>query len=313
MEFFHKPVLLEEVIDGLDIKKDGIYVDATLGSAGHFEAILKILGPKGLGIGIDRDEEAIENARMKLSRSEIKAGYELYCENFENLDIILKKKHIEGADGILLDIGVSSYQLDNPERGFSYQHDAPLDMRMNKRQKLRAWDIVNGYPEETLKKIISEFGEERWSARIADFIVQARKKGSIDTTSELVDIIKSAIPSSARRNGPHPAKRTFQALRIEVNDELGALKRTLDKSLGYLDHGGRLLVISFHSLEDRIVKRAFTGFADPCECPKQLPVCVCGKVPQARIITKKPIEARSDELLENPRSRSAKLRILEKI
>jgi 16S rRNA (cytosine1402-N4)-methyltransferase len=313
MEFFHTPVLLNEVIKGLNIRKDGIYVDATLGAAGHFEAILRSIDERGFGIGIDQDEEAVENARRKLSQSDIKAKYELYCENFEKLDIILKKKHIEGADGILFDIGVSSYQLDNPDRGFSYQQDAPLDMRMNKRQELRAWDIVNKYPEETLKKIISEFGEERWSARIASFIARERKKGSIDTTSGLVDIIKAAIPSGARREGPHPAKRTFQALRIEVNDELGVLKRTLERSLDNLNYGGRLLVISFHSLEDRIVKRAFAGFADPCECPKQLPVCVCGKVPQAKIITRKPIEASDEELSANPRSRSAKLRIVEKI
>lgn len=313
MDFSHTPVLFEEVIEGMNIKEDGVYIDGTLGGAGHFRAILERLGKNGIAIGIDRDEEAIENAKRKLAATSFKAGYELFNENFENIDIILKKKHIKGVEGILLDIGVSSYQLDNPDRGFSYQYDAPLDMRMNKGQKLTAGDIVNAYPEETLKKIFFEYGEERWSARIVDFIVNARKRKVIETTFELVDIIKSAIPKSARREGPHPAKRIFQALRIAVNDELGVLEKTLDISLEHLNSNGRLLVICFHSLEDRIVKRSFARYADPCDCPKELPICICNKSPLARVITRRPIVAKAKELKENPRSRSAKLRILEKI
>lgn len=313
MEFSHRPVLLKEVTEGLRIKNDGIYVDATLGGGGHFQTIIERLGSKGMIIGIDHDQDAIESVRKQLDGKAYKASYELINENFEKLDIILKKNHIGKADGILLDIGVSSWQLDNPERGFSYMQDAPLDMRMNRRQNICAWDIVNGYPEETLKKIFFEYGEERWSARIADFIVKAREKSAIDTTFELVDIIKSAIPQSARRSGSHPAKRVFQALRIKVNDELGALERTLEKAPDHLSSGGRLLVISFHSLEDRIVKRAFARLAEPCECPRRFPVCVCEKKPQIKLITKKPVIPSENETNENPRSRSAKLRIAEKI
>jgi len=313
MEYSHTPVLIKEVIQGLAIKSSGCYVDATLGGAGHFEEILKRLDKDGYIAGLDQDIEAVENAKLKLSRKHFEAAYDIYNENFEMIDIILKRNHIQGVDGILFDIGVSSYQLDNPERGFSYQHDAPLDMRMDERQKITAWDIVNKYPGETLKKIFFEYGEERWSARIADFIAARRKKHTIDSTKELVDIIKSAIPKGARRDGPHPAKRTFQALRIAVNDELGVLERALLKSLELLNPKGRLVVISFHSKEDRIVKRTFAGAQSPCECPDHLPVCICNKKPVGKVITKKPIVAGKEELDNNPRSRSAKLRILEKL
>lgn len=305
------PVLYDEVISGLNIKKNGFYVDATLGGGGHFTGILKKLDKDGYIIGIDQDHAAIENARSRIMDG-YAAGFEFIHGNFENIDIILKKKHIGNADGILFDLGVSSHQLDTPERGFSYSNDAMLDMRMNEGQKSSAWDVINKYPKETLKKIFLEYGEERWSARIADFIEVARKKKEIMTTFELVDIIKSAIPKSARRDGPHPAKRIFQAVRIEVNKEIEILENTIRKSSGLLKPGGRMLVISFHSLEDRIVKKTFVELEAPCVCPKRFPVCVCGKESSGKILTRKPILATESELEANPRARSAKLRIFEK-
>lgn len=312
MEYSHKPVLYDEVIKGLNIKSGGVYIDATLGGGGHFTGILRKLDKEGYILGIDQDFAAIENAEKNISREDFAAGFDFEYGNFENIDIILKKKHIGKADGILFDLGVSSHQLDTPGRGFSYNHDAMLDMRMNEGQKLSAWDVINKYPKEKLKKIFLEYGEERWSARIADFIEEARKRKEIMTTFELVDIIKSAIPKSARREGPHPAKRIFQAIRIEVNDEIGILENTIRKSSGLLKAGGRMLVISFHSLEDRIVKKTFAQLETPCICPKGFPVCVCGKTSAGKTLTKKPILAGQSELDANPRARSAKLRIFEK-
>ena len=291
MDFKHVPVLYEECLEGLAIKPDGIYVDGTLGGAGHAFGIGSRLSEKGILIGIDRDKEAIKAAEKRLES--------LSCTN--------------GIDGALLDIGVSSYQLDNGERGFSYMHDAPLDMRMNQDDSFSAYDVVNGYDKKKLTEIIRKYGEERWASRISDFIVKHRREeGDIKTTGELVDIIKAAIPASARREGPHPAKRTFQAIRIEVNSELEQLENAIDRFCDVLRPGGRLCIITFHSLEDRIVKEAFQRRLNPCTCPKEFPVCVCGKVTDVVKVTGKPIISGEEELTENPRARSAKLRIIEK-
>lgn len=313
MEFNHKPVMLEECIENLNIKQDGIYIDGTLGGAGHSSEIYKRLGKNGILIGIDQDSCAIQASKEKLGSIGGQARIIYENTNFRNIKDVCKKNHIDHVDGILLDLGVSSYQLDEEERGFSYQKDAPLDMRMDRRQTLDARVVVNEYDENALRKIIQDYGEERWAARIASFIVKERQKKRIETTGELVDIIKAAIPSYARRDGPHPAKRTFQAIRIEVNNELGILKQTIDDAVSMLRPGGRLCIITFHSLEDRIVKHAFQKMAKPCTCPPGFPVCVCGKVPEAVIVSKKPILPSVGEIEENPRARSAKLRVIEKI
>ena len=311
MDFSHVPVLYSECLEGLNIKEDGIYVDGTLGGGGHSYGIGSKLGKTGRLIGIDRDTDAIKAAGQRLKGLECRV--DLIQSNYADVKDVLKSLEVDGIDGALLDIGVSSYQLDNPERGFSYMHDAPLDMRMNRDESFSAYDVVNDYSEERLAEVIKTYGEERWASRIAKFVVNSRREKAIETTGELVDIIKAAIPASARRDGPHPAKRTFQAIRIEVNGELEQLMQAVDEYCDVLKPGGRLCIITFHSLEDRIVKEAFKRRLDPCTCPKNIPVCVCGKVADVRKVTGKPIVSTGEELKNNPRARSAKLRIIEKI
>lgn len=308
MEFHHISVLLNECIDNLNIRPDGIYVDGTMGGGGHSLEIAKRL-TTGRLICIDQDPNAHEAAGKRLA--EYKDRITFVRDNFGNIANILDSLGIEKIDGMLLDIGVSSHQLDEAERGFSYQQDAPLDMRMNPDRPFSAYDVVNGYDEDELDRVIFTYGEERWARRIAQFIVKEREAKPIETTGELVDIIKKAVPKGARKNGPHPAKRTFQAIRIEVNGELEVLQRAIDDVAARLAVGGRLCIITFHSLEDRIVKEAFRKQENPCICPPQFPVCVCGKKPLGRVITRKPILPSKEELEENPRSRSAKLRVLE--
>lgn len=311
MEFNHKSVLFDECMEHLDIKPGGIYVDGTLGGGGHSSGICERLGSEGLLIGIDRDEDALAAAKERLAEYQCK---KLFVQsNYSDIKDVLAENGIDGIDGALLDLGVSSFQLDNADRGFSYMQTAPLDMRMNRRDGLTAYDVVNTYSRQELTDIIKKYGEEKWASRIATFITDRRKEKPIENTEELVEIIKAAIPAKARREGPHPAKRTFQAIRIEVNDELGQLKKAVGDFCDVLNPGGRLCIISFHSLEDRIVKDIFNERFDPCICPKDFPVCVCGRKPQIKKITKKPIVAGEDELEENPRARSAKLRVAEKI
>jgi 16S rRNA (cytosine1402-N4)-methyltransferase len=309
MEFIHKSVLLEETIEGLDIKEDGIYVDATLGGGGHTYEILKRV-TKGKVIGIDQDVYAINRAENKLSEFK---NFIAYKSNFSNINDVLDDLNIEKIDGILFDLGVSSFQLDIPERGFSYNHDAPLDMRMDKSQKISAWHIVNGYDEKELTRIISEYGEENWASRIAKFIIEARETEFIETTGQLVTIIKKAIPAGARQDGPHPAKRTFQAIRIEVNKELEIIEKTIRSAVERLNVGGRICIISFHSLEDRIVKTTFSDLNCDCVCPKEFPKCICDHRRKLILINKKPIISKEEELEENPRGRSAKLRVGERV
>lgn len=308
MEFKHKSVLLAEAIRGLNIKPDGIYVDCTLGGGGHSSEILKSL-PDGRLIAIDQDTDALEHAREHLAQY---TNVTYVHDNFENLAAIIDEYAPEGVDGILMDLGVSSYQLDNPERGFSYMNDAPLDMRMDRDASLTAHDVVNGYSEEDLYRVIKNYGEERFARRIAQRIVRTRAEQDIETTFQLNDIIRAAIPARDRRTGPHPSKRTFQAIRIEVNRELSILKSTIEGGIQRLKPGGRYAVITFHSLEDRIVKHVFREQADPCDCPPHLP-CVCGKTPTVSLVSRKAIEPGHDELDENPRARSAKLRLCEKL
>ena len=308
MEFHHISVLLNECIDNLNIRPDGIYVDGTMGGGGHSLEIAKRL-TTGRLICIDQDPNAHEAAGKRLA--EYKDRITFVRDNFGNIANILDSLGIEKIDGMLLDIGVSSHQLDEAERGFSYQQDAPLDMRMNPDRPFSAYDVVNGYDEDELDRVIFTYGEERWARRIAQFIVKESEAKPIETTGELVDIIKKAVPKGARKDGPHPAKRTFQAIRIEVNGELEVLQRAIDDVAARLAVGGRLCIITFHSLEDRIVKEAFRKQENPCICPPQFPVCVCGKKPLGRVITRKPILPSKEELEENPRSRSAKLRVLE--
>lgn len=311
MEFRHVPVLLGECLEGLSIKPDGIYVDGTLGGGGHASAVCERLSGEGTLIGIDRDRDAIDAAGKRLENYPCRKIF--VNRNYSDIKEILKDNGIDSIDGALLDLGVSSFQLDNAERGFSYMNDAPLDMRMNRNDSLTAKDVVNGYSKADLTRIISAYGEERWASRIASFIEEARKEKPIETTGELTEIIKAAIPASARRTGPHPAKRTFQAIRIEVNEELTRLEKALEDFCDVLSPGGRLCVISFHSLEDRIVKDVMARRADPCTCPPDIPVCVCGKVADIRKITRKPVVPSGKEQEDNPRARSAKLRICEKI
>ena len=308
MEFSHKPVLLNECIEGLKIKPDGIYVDGTLGGAGHSIEILKKLSKKGMLIGIDRDEDALKAAKQKLSAYE---NVKYIHGNHDNIKEILEELGIEKVDGILLDLGVSSYQLDEEKRGFSYMSNAMLDMRMDQNQKLTAQDVVNTYSVQELERILWTYGEEKFAKQIANNIDKQRKIKKIETTSELVEIIKKSIPLSKQNNG-HPAKRTFQAIRIEVNSEIEPLFKTIKQSIEVLKPGGRLCVITFHSLEDRSVKKAFTEGEGICTCPKDLPYCVCGCKSEGKIINKKPIEATKEEQNENSRSKSAKLRIFEK-
>ena len=312
MNFEHISVLLDECIEGLDIKPDGVYVDGTLGGAGHSSEIIKRLNENGLLIGIDQDSNAIKAAGERLKEySNVKYVH----DNFSNirqigLDLELAKS---GVDGFLLDLGVSSHQLDEADRGFSYNHDASLDMRMDVRQVLSAHQVVNTYSSENLHRIIKDYGEERWAKRIAEFIVKERMDKPIETTFELVEVIKKAVPKGARQDGPHPAKRTFQAIRIEVNKELEILEGTINDMVDLLNVGGRICIITFHSLEDRIVKNVFRNLENPCTCPREFPMCVCGKTPRVKVITRKPISSSDEELERNHRARSAKLRIIEKI
>ncbi|MEE0715763.1 MAG: 16S rRNA (cytosine(1402)-N(4))-methyltransferase RsmH [Eubacterium sp.] len=310
MDFKHISVLLDETIDGLDIKPDGIYVDGTLGGGGHSYEILKRLSPKGRLIGIDQDGEALKAAgeRLKEFENQITLVRSNYCE----IDKVLKELNVEKVDGILLDIGVSSYQLDNLERGFSYKSDAPLDMRMDTRQELTATDVVNTYSENELFKIIKDYGEDKFAKNIAKHIVLARKEKPLETTKELSEVIKRAIPMKVQAKGGHPAKKTFQAIRIEVNQELTVLKESIDKMIDLLKPNGRICIITFHSLEDRIVKTKFRENENPCTCPPNFPVCVCGKKSKGKVITRKPIIPSEDEIEENKRAKSSKLRIFER-
>ncbi|CCQ98184.1 S-adenosyl-dependent methyltransferase active on membrane-located substrates [[Clostridium] ultunense Esp] len=308
--FHHRTVLLQEAVEALQIKENGIYVDGTLGGGGHSEAILSRL-KNGLLIGIDQDDRAIAAAGERLHPG--KNRLLLVRDNFVHMDAILNQQGIEKVDGFLFDLGVSSPQLDEEERGFRYQEEAPLDMRMDRRQSLTAYEVVNEWPEGELTRIIREYGEERFARSIARRIVERRKTAPIATTGELVEVIKEAIPAPARRTGPHPAKRTFQAIRIAVNRELEVLGRALHLAIERLKPGGRIAVISFHSLEDRIVKETFQEYAAGCTCPPDFPVCVCGKEPIVKIITRKPILPSEEEIETNPRARSAKLRVAEKV
>lgn len=307
--FNHRPVLLNEVLLSLDIKPDGVYVDATVGGAGHSLQIAKRLSSQGALFGIDQDPVAVKTAGERLKSF---PNARVLQGNFSSMKALLKEQGIFKADGILLDLGVSSYQLDTPKRGFSYNYDAPLDMRMSC-QGLSAFDVVNSYTLEELSRIIRDYSEERFSFKIAKEIVKRREISPIKTTLELADLIKEAIPAPARREGKNPAKRTFQAIRIEVNGELRILEDSLKDAFSLLNVGGRLSVISFHSLEDRIVKNTFGEFCQGCICPKEFPVCVCNRTPQGRLVSKKPITAQMQELEENKRSHSAKLRTIEKI
>lgn len=310
MEFKHVSVLLNECIEALDIKENGIYVDCTLGGAGHSSHIAKHLSKNGMLIGIDQDKDALKAAKERLKEF-INVKY--VHNNFYNIDNILNELDIEKVDGILMDLGVSSYQLDEAERGFSYMKDASLDMRMDRDNDFSAYEIVNNYSEDELYKIIKDYGEERFAKRIANCILNRRAENPIKTTFELVDIIKAAIPARMRRDGPHPAKRTFQAIRIEVNSELKILNKTIEDGVNRLNKGGRMAIITFHSLEDRIVKLKFRELENSCTCPKGFPICACGKSPVVKAISKKGIAPTEKEIEENPRSRSAKLRIIEKL
>ena len=309
-EFHHISVLLDECIDGLNIKPDGIYVDGTLGGAGHSSQIAKRL-TTGMLIGIDRDPVALKAAGKRLEpyADRVKLVHSNFCE----IASVLKELNIEGVDGILLDLGVSSPQLDDGERGFSYMADAPLDMRMNNEDSLSADTVVNTWPYEELKRILYEYGEERYAPKIAAAICERREQAPIRTTLELVDIIRSAMPAAALREKQHPAKRSFQAIRIAVNDELGSVEKVMKDAIPCLNSGGRLAIITFHSLEDRIVKSGMTNASKGCTCPPNFPVCVCGKKPQVKLITRKPIVSGQQELDRNPRARSAKLRVCEKL
>ena len=310
MEFKHTSVLFDECMEGLNIRPDGVYLDGTLGGGGHSEGICRRLGKQGMLIGIDRDRDALNAAEKRLSDYTCRKVF--VQSNYSDIKDVLAELEIESIDGALLDLGVSSFQLDNPERGFSYMQEAPLDMRMSQDDDFTAYDVVNTYDADELKNVIHKYGEERWASRIADFVVKARKDKPIETTGQLVDIIKAAIPASARRDGPHPAKRTFQAIRIEVNDELGQLERAVDEFCDVLAPGGRLCIITFHSLEDRIVKDIINRRINPCTCPKEFPVCVCGKIGDIKKKSNKPIAPTAAEIENNPRARSAKLRIAEK-
>ena len=310
MEFNHISVLLNECLEGLNIKENGIYVDGTLGGAGHSSEILKRLSSEGRLIGIDQDTDALKAAKERLKNY---SNVTFVHSNFSSIENVLNNLNIDGVDGILMDLGVSSYQLDEGERGFSYMKDAPLDMRMNRDNDFSAYNVINEYSEEDLYRIIRDYGEEKFARRIASFIVENRQEKNIETTLELVEIIKSAIPAKARREGPHPAKRTFQAIRIEVNSELSILNKTIEDGVGKLNKGGRMAIITFHSLEDRIVKNKFRDLAVSCRCPKEFPVCVCGEKAKVKIISRKAIEPTKEEVEVNPRSRSAKLRVIEKL
>lgn len=310
MIFEHKSVLLTETIESLNIRPDGIYVDGTLGGGGHAYEVLKRLGPKGRLIGIDQDADAIRAAGERLAPFGDRVT--IVRSNYRNIGEVLAGLSVEKADGIYLDLGVSSYQLDTAERGFTYRVNAPLDMRMDQRSERTAADILNDYSEAELYRVIRDYGEDRFAKNIAKHIVKAREKKRLETTDELVEIIKAAIPAKIRAEGGHPAKRTFQALRIELNRELEVLRDSIDEMIDLLNPGGRLSIITFHSLEDRIVKTGFRTNENPCVCPPDFPVCVCGKKSRGKVITRKPILPTEEEMTENPRSKSAKLRVFEK-
>ena len=310
MEFKHKSVLLEETVDGLNIKPEGIYVDGTLGGAGHASEVCRRLSAKGRFIGIDQDQDAIVAASDRLAAYEDRVT--IIRSNYCYMANELHSLGIQKVNGIVLDLGVSSYQLDNEERGFTYRTDAPLDMRMDQRQSRTAADIVNGYEEKELYRIIRDYGEDKFAKNIAKHIVAARQQSPIRTTGELTEIIRQSIPMKMQVTGGHPAKRTFQAIRIELNRELDVLRESLDGMINLLDDGGRICIITFHSLEDRIVKTIFRKNENPCTCPSDFPVCVCGKKSKGKVITRKPILPTTAEQEENPRSKSAKLRIFER-
>lgn len=310
MDFEHKSVLLEETIESLDIKPGGIYLDGTLGGGGHAYEVCKRLDDKGRFIGIDQDEAAIRAAGERLE--EFGSRVTIVRDNYCGMRQVINSLNIDGVDGILLDLGVSSYQLDTVGRGFTYKYDTPLDMRMDQRQSLTARDIVNEYSEQELTRVIRDYGEERFARIIAANIVKARADRPVETTFELNELIKASIPARLRATGGHPSKRTFQAIRIECNHELDVLKNSLDDMVDMLRPGGRLCIITFHSLEDRIVKTVFRQKENPCICPPEFPVCVCGRTPYGRVITKKPVLPSAHELESNPRSKSAKLRVFEK-
>ncbi len=310
IEFSHRSVLLRECIEGLDIKPDGVYVDGTAGGAGHSCEIAKKLDGGRL-IAIDQDEIAVAVATERLSA--LGKNTVVVRSNFSSIARVCEEMEVEKIDGVLLDLGVSSYQLDTAERGFAYSSDAPLDMRMDNRNELDAYKVVNTYSEQQLKKILFDYGEEKFAPLIAAAIVRTREKKAIETTKELSDIIKYAIPSGARDGGHHPAKRSFQAIRIEVNSELDVIEPAIRGAVNKLSKGGRIAIITFHSLEDRIVKQTFASLATGCTCPKDFPICVCGNKPKIKLVNKKPILPTAEELNENPRSRSAKLRIAEKL
>ena len=311
MEFKHKSVLLDETIRNLKVKPDGIYVDGTLGGGGHSYEVCRLLSAKGSLIGIDQDEAAIEAAGNRLQ--EFSDRVTIVRSNYCNMKKELQKLGIPSVDGIILDLGVSSYQLDNAERGFTYREDVPLDMRMDQRGSKTAKDIVNSYTEEELYRVIRDYGEEKFARNIARNICHDRQEKPVETTGELIDIIKKSIPAKARATGGHPAKKTFQALRIELNQELDVLKNSLDEMIDLLNDGGRICIITFHSLEDRCVKTIFKRNENPCTCPPNFPVCVCGKKSKGKVITRKPILPSEEELSENKRSKSAKLRVFEKV
>ena len=312
MEFRHVSVLLQETVDSLNVKEDGIYIDCTIGGGGHSLKIAKLLKPEkgALLIGLDQDADAVAAATNRLK--DYSGLLSIVQSNFGNIAAVCKELRIDKVDGILLDLGVSSYQLDEGQRGFSYMDDAPLDMRMDRRNPLSAYEVVNGYDEDRLFRIIKDYGEERFAKSIARNIVNRREKEPLRTTFDLRDVVEASIPKRSKITGGHPAKRTFQAVRIEVNQELSVLSNTLDTMIELLKPGGRICIITFHSLEDRIVKQAFKRNENPCTCPPDFPVCVCGKKSKGRVITKKPILPSEEEMESNPRSRSAKLRVFER-
>lgn len=314
-EYRHTPVLLAECLEYSNLKPQHTFVDATLGGAGHSFEAAKLIGSGGTLIGIDQDEVALAAARLKLGTlpDDVRPRLELVRGNFGNMDEVLLSTEVPGVDAVLFDLGVSSVQIDTPSRGFSFKENGPLDMRMDPgKQTLTAAEIINTYTAADLTRIIRTYSDEKWASRIADFAVRARQTAPIETSEQLVDIIKAAIPASARRAGGHPAKRTFQALRIEVNGELDVLRSGLDAAIRWLNPGGRLVVISYHSLEDRIVKETFAKFANRCTCPPDLPVCMCGKQPILDIVTRKPVLPTAEEIERNARARSAKLRVAQK-
>lgn len=312
MEFKHRPVLLEETIESLKIRPDGIYVDGTLGGAGHASQVCKRLSEKGRFVGIDQDDCALQAAGERLKEFGKNVRIDCVKSNYCQMKSVLENLGIDKVDGILLDIGISSYQLDNAERGFTYREDAPLDMRMDQSSSFSAKDVVNQYDEMQLYRVIRDYGEEKFAKNIAKHIVAARQEKEIETTGELIEIIKASIPAKVRATGGHPAKRTFQAIRIEVNRELEVLQDSIDEMIDLLNDGGRLCIITFHSLEDRIVKNKFRENEDPCICPKNFPVCVCGRKSKGKVITRKPIVPSEQEVEENKRSKSSKLRVFEK-